>query len=174
MALTSHPLRLLLVAAACTWAAMVSGAEQKPPSTPQDPITEIGTLSCTLIGEGDGASAGVGRDMLCRFQVGTSGPEEVYVGSVQGVGKSELLFGRGAVLLSVKAPQSTRVTPGMLAQSYAVDAAASSAFAPLIGDQRRVIVLQPLMEQEGRVAEGRTQPDAVIILVELRLQSTPA
>lgn len=94
---------------------------------------------------------------------------------MQGVGKAELLFGKGAVLLSVKAPQSTKIAPGLLTQSYAVDAAVSgSAFAPLIGDRRRLIVLQPLMEQEGRVAEGKSQPDAVIILVELKLQSTPA
>lgn len=153
----------------------MSGAEQKPAATPDDPMTTIGTLTCNLTGEGDGASSGVGRDMICRFQPGRHGPEEVYTGSVQGVGKADLLFGKGAVLLSVKAPRSTEIAPGLLAQSYAVDAAASgSALAPLIGDKKKLIVLQPQMEQEGRVAQGKSQPEAVIIVVELKLQSTPA
>ncbi|NJO24204.1 MAG: DUF992 domain-containing protein [Sphingomonadales bacterium] len=153
----------------------MSGAEQKPAVAPDDPMIIIGTLTCNLMGEGNSASSGVGREMICRFQPGLHGPAEVYTGSVQGVGKADLLFGKGAVLLSVKAPQSTEIAPGLLAQSYAVDAAASgSAFAPLIGDRKKLIVLQPQMEQEGRVAEGKSQPEAVIIVVELKLQSTPA
>ncbi len=153
----------------------MSGAEQKPSAAPGDPMTTIGTLTCNLTGEGNGASSGVGRDMICRFQPGLRGPVEVYTGSIQGVGKADLLFGKGAVLLSVKAPRSTDIAPGLLAQSYAVDAATSgSAFPPLVGDKKKLIVLQPQMEQEGRVAEGKTQPEAVIIVVELTLQSTPA
>jgi hypothetical protein len=166
---------LLALSGSLLWAAAVSGAEQKPTVAADDPMTVVGTLTCNLTGEGDGASSGVGREMICRFQPGLNGPVEVYTGSVQGVGKADLLFGKGAVLLSVKAPRSTEMTPGLLSQSYAVDAAASgSAFAPLIGDRRKTIMLQPLMEQEGRVAEGKSQPEAVIIIVELTLQSSPA
>lgn len=166
---------LLALAASFLWAPAVSAAEQKPTAAPDDPMTTIGTLTCNLTGEGDGASSGVGREMICRFQPGMQGPVEVYTGSVQGVGKADLLFGKGAMLLAVKAPRSTKIAPGLLAQSYAVDAAASgSAFAPLIGDKKKLIVLQPQMEQEGRVAEGKSQPEAVIIVVELKLQSTPA
>jgi hypothetical protein len=175
-----HSIGLALLAASCAWASAVPGAEQKPATSPDDPMREIGTLTCTLLGEGDaGASSvtgsGAGREMQCRFQVGTLGPEETYTGTVQGVGKAELLFGTGAVLLAVKAPQSTGPVPGLLAQTYAVDAGASAnAFAPLVGDKKRTIVLQPLAEKEGRVKEGKMQPEAVIILVELRLQSSPA
>ena len=37
----------------------------------------------------------------------------------------DLRFGRGAVLLSIKGPASTEIGPGMLTQTYAVDAGAS-------------------------------------------------
>jgi len=168
-------LRLLLLAGSCAWTAAVSGAEQKPTVNPDDPMTVLGTLTCSLTGTGESASMGVGRDMICQFQPGQRGAQEVYTGSVQGVGKSDLLFGRGAVLLSIKGPASTEMGPGMLTQTYAVDAGASGgAPAPLIGERNQLIVLQPLAEQEGRVAAGKTQPDAVIIRVELTLQSTPA
>ena len=173
MAHKSYMLKLLLLAGSCAWTLAVSGAEQKPTTSPNDPLTELGTLTCSLMGEGEGASSGVGRDMICRFQPGHRGAEEVYTGSVQGVGKAELMFGRGAVLLTIKGPTSTEMAPGMLTQTYVVDAGASgSASAPLVGEKNNLIVLQPLAEQEGRVAAGKTQPDAVIIRVELTLQST--
>jgi hypothetical protein len=166
---------LLVLAGSCAWALAASGAEQKPTPNPEDPMTVIGTLTCSLTGAGDTASMGTGRDMICQFQPGQRGAEETYTGSVQGVGKAELLFGRGAVLLSIKGPASMELGPGMLTQTYAVDAGASGgAPAPLIGETNKLIVLQPLTEQEGRVAAGKTQPDAVIIRVELTLQSTPA
>ena len=153
----------------------MSGAEQKPTANPDDPMTVLGTLTCSLTGAGEGGSTGIGREMICQFQPGQRGAEEVYTGSVQGVGKADLLFGRGAVLLSIKGPASMEMGPGMLTQTYAVDAGASGgAPAPLIGERNKLIVLQPLAEQEGRVAAGKTQPDAVIIRVELTLQSTPA
>jgi len=171
----SHMLRLLLLAGSCAWAAAVSGAEQKPTTSPDDPMMVLGTLTCSLTGAGESASTGIGRDMICQFQPGQHGAEEVYSGSVQGVGKADLLFGTGAVLLSIKGPASTEMAPGVLTQTYAVDAGASgSAPAPLVGEKNKLIVLQPLAEQEGRVAAGKTQPDAVIIRVELTLQSTPA
>jgi len=171
----SHVLSLLLLAGSCAWTATLGIAAQKSITGPEDAMTILGTLTCSLIGEGEGASSGVGRDMICEFQPGQQGPGEVYTGSVQGVGQADLLFGRGAVLLSVKGPASSDVTPGMLTQTYAVDAGASGgAPAPLIGERNKLIVLQPLAELEGRVAAGKTQPDAVIIRVELVLQSTPA
>lgn len=174
MAHKSHILRLLFLAGSCAWTATAGVAAQKPITGPADMMTEIGTLTCSLAAaEGEGASAGVGRDMICRFQLGQQGPQEVYTGSVQGVGRTDLLFGTGAVLLSVKMPASIDATPGMLTQTYAVDAGSSGgAAAPLTGERNKMVVLQPLAEREGRVAEGKTQPDSVIIRVELTLQST--
>lgn len=172
---TSNLFRVLLLAGVCASAGSATHAAQKSITGPEERMAVLGTLTCSLTGQGEGVSSGVGRDMVCRFQPGHRGPEETYVGSVQGVGKGELLFGTGAVLLSIKGPASTEVAPGMLAQTYAVDAGASGgAAAPLIGEKNKQIVLQPLAEQEGRVAAGKTQPDAVIIRVELTLQSTPA
>lgn len=166
---------LLLLAGSFALTGAVSGAEQKPTTNPDDPMTVIGTLTCSLTGEGEGTSGGMGRSMICRFQPGQQGPEETYTGSVQGVGQANRIFGTGAVLLSVRGPASTEVSPGMLTQTFAVDAGASgSAPAPLVGERNKLVVLQPLAEQEGRVAEGKTQPDAVIVRVELTLQSTPA
>ena len=49
-----------------------------------------------------------------------------------------------------------------------------SASAPLIGETNSAIVLQPLTREEGRVAAGRIRPEAVIVMVELKLRSTPA
>jgi hypothetical protein len=173
MAHKSNLLRVLLLTGVGALAGNTTHAAQI--TAPEERMAVLGTLTCSLTGQADGVSSGVGRDMLCRFQPGHRGPEETYTGSVQGVGKGELLFGTGAVLLAIKGPASTEVAPGMLTQTYAVDAGASGgAPAPLIGEKNKQIVLQPLAEQEGRVAEGKTQPDAVIIRVELTLQSTPA
>lgn len=175
MAHKSNLLRMLLLAGVCACSVAVASAAQKPITGPEDQMIVLGTLTCALTGEAEGVSSGMGRDMLCTFQPGHRGPEETYIGTVQGVGKGELLFGTGSVLLSIKGPASTEATPGMLTQTYSVDAGASGgAPAPLIGEKNKLIVLQPLAEQEGRVAEGKTQPDAVIIRVELALQSTPA
>jgi len=175
MAHTSKLLSLVLLAGVCASSVGVAHAAQKSITGPEDQMVVLGTLTCSLTGEVEGVSSGMGRDMLCTFQPGHRGPEETYVGSIQGVGKGELLFGTGAVLLSIRGPASTEATPGMLTQTYAVDAGSSGgAPAPLIGEKNKLIVLQPLAEQEGRVAEGKTQPDAVIIRVELTLQSTPA
>lgn len=166
---------MALLAGVSVCGVAVVSAAQKPITGPEDQMIVLGTLTCSLTGEAEGVSSGMGRDMLCTFQPGHRGPEETYVGSVQGVGRGELLFGTGSVLLSIKGPASMEATPGMLTQTYAVDAGASGgAPAPLIGERNKQIVLQPLAEQEGRVAEGKTQPDAVIIRVELTLQSTPA
>ena len=167
-----HILGLVFLVASCSWANLAPASSSK---NADDPLIEIGSLTCTLLGGRDGSTSGVGRDIVCQFQPGDAGPEEVYVGSLQGVGRAEMLFSKGAVLLSVKVPASIPVTPGMLAQSYAADAGSSgSASAPLVGDKNKQIVLQPLMEEVGRVAEGKTQPDAVIIQVDLSLQASSA
>ena len=172
MNLKRHMLGLLFLVASCSGASAVPGSAQE---NPEDRIIELGTLTCSLMGLREGATSGIGRDVICQFQPGDAGPEEVYVGSLQGVGRADLLFGKGAMLLSVKAPASVTATPGMLSQSYGAAAGASgSTPAPLVGEKNKQIVLQPLIEEVGRVAEGKTQPDAVIILVELTLRSIPA
>lgn len=149
-----------------------ASGQQAPP--PQATLTVLGTLSCDVAAESDANPAAQTRDLLCHFRPGAQGPEETYVGTMQGIGQTKRLFARGAVILNVKAPASTAIVPGMLQQAYSADAAPGAAAAALVGDRNRTIVLQPLAEEEGRVAEGKSQPDAVIIVVELTLRSSPA
>ena len=140
-----------------------------------DGVIVVGTLTCSVGGEAEAANpAAQGRGILCRFRPGTDGAEEVYVGTMQGVGQAKAIFGRGAVMLAVKAPASTAILPGLLQQSYATDAGPGGAAPPLVGERNRSIILQPLAEEEGRVAAGKTQPESLIISVELTLRSTPA
>jgi hypothetical protein len=122
----------------------------------------------TACGETEAAAASPAAQGGALDQAGTEGAEEVYVGTMQGVG------GRGAVMLAVKAPASTAILPGLLQQSYATDAGPGGAAPPLVGERNRSIILQPLAEEEGRVAAGKTQPESLIISVELTLRSTPA
>jgi hypothetical protein len=135
-------------------------------------------LTCGFGGEAkaadDTSAAAQGRDVICQFRPGNNGAEETYVGTMQGVGKADKLFSRGAMIMAVKAPLATRIAPGMLQQTYSADATPRAAATPLVGDRNQRILLQPLNEEEGRVAKGKLQPDAIIVLIELRLQSSPA
>lgn len=137
----------------------------------------LGTLTCGLgaqMQSGEANAAAQGREVRCQFRPGDDGAEEIYVGTMQGIGKSDTLFGRGTVIMAVKAPLMTPISPGMLQQGYSADATRRSASAPLVGDRNQRILLQPLNEEIGRVAQGKQQPDAVIVLIELKLQSSPA
>jgi hypothetical protein len=167
----------LLIAGVSVAAVLSSAAwSREMPIPPLSKMEVVGTLTCSLGGESkawDANPAAQGRDVLCQFRPGDRGPEETYVGTVQGVGKASVLFARGAVMMSVRAAVA-EASPGMLQQSYSADAAPKGAAVPLVGDRNRDIVLQPLHEEEGRVARGDRQLDAAIILIELRLKSSAA
>jgi hypothetical protein len=151
------------------------GTASPAPAPVQEAVIVLGTLTCSLGGESGVKSVGQGRDMLCRFRPGSRGAEETYVGSVQGVGQTKVLFGKGTMMLAVKGPASTDLAPGLLQQAYEADATTGgSAAAPLVGARNRSIVLQSLAEEEGRVAAGKTQTDAVVILIELKLDASAA
>jgi hypothetical protein len=163
-------LGLLALAGACAWASF-GNAAQDPLTAPDNRVVVLGTLTCSLMGGG----SDTGRDVRCAFRPGDQGPDEIYVGTVQGIGQTKLLFSRGAVILAVKGPAATQLSPGLLAQRYAVDATASgSGLAPLAGERSKNIMLQPLAEEEGRVETGKTQAEAVLISVELELETAPA
>ena len=138
-------------------------------------MTAVGTLTCSLGAENKSGinPAAQGREVLCRFLPNGDAPTETYVGTVQGVGKADALFAGGAILLSVRAP-SAGTAPGMLQQSYSIDAAPKGTSPPLVGSRTTNIVLQPLKEEVGRVARGDVTPDSMIVLLELRLQSSSA
>lgn len=171
-------LSALLVGAACA-AGLVSGVAwgRDTPVPPAGTMAVVGTLTCGLGAEmqsGEANAAAQGREIRCQFRPGDNGAEETYIGTLQGVGKSASLFGSGAAIMAVKAPMSMTISPGLLQQAYSADATRRSASAPLVGDRNTRIVLQPLNEEEGRVAKGKQQPDGMIVLIELKLQSSPA
>jgi hypothetical protein len=148
-------------------------------ATPVQAVPQLlGHLTCTVIGKPDTETAGPaqGREVLCQFRPGASGPEELYVGTLQGAGQTKALFGKGTVVLAVKSSGSTDVTPGMLEQSYAPEASATTGgAAPLIGDKNKSIQLQAMFEKEGGASAGKSEiPEAVIVLVELKLKASPA
>jgi hypothetical protein len=136
----------------------------------------LGYLTCTLAGQDDPATPGQGRDALCHFRPGRSGPEETYIGTLQGLGTPQSLFGKGTIILAVKGSSTADVIPGMLEQNYSADATKTSAASiPLIGDTNKELSPQPMTEEEGRVAKGGDKtPDAAIVLIELRLHVSPA
>jgi hypothetical protein len=162
---------LALAGACCLLGGPASGREGRPPR--EAPVT-LGTLTCSLSEEANAGPAAQRRDILCQFRAGSRGSEETYAGTLQSVGQAEALFGRGTVMLEIRGPASLSIVPGLLQQVYAAEASAVSAAAPLIGQTNNAIVLQPLTKEEGRVAAGKTRPEAAIIMVELKLISTPA
>src|SRR5262245_45624995 len=100
-------LKLLLAASVCGLSLLaIARAAQSLPD--RDPVIVLGTLTCTVGGEAQSANpAAQGRDVICHFRPGSDGAEEVYVGTMQGVGQAKTVFGRGAVMLAVKVPAST-------------------------------------------------------------------
>lgn len=162
---------LALAGASCLLVGPADGREGRPSA---EALTTLGTLTCSL-SEGAGAGqTGQARDILCRFRAGSLGTEETYSGTMQSVGQAEALFGSGTVMLEVKGPAALGIVPGLLQQAYAVEASSVKAAAPLFGETNSAIVLQPLTKEEGRVAAGKTRPEAAIITVELKLKATPA
>src|SRR5262245_9645925 len=135
-----------------------AASRQAAPS--HEALTELGVLTCSVGVGTDAASGAQGRDVLCHFRLGRHGSEETYSGTLQGVGQTEALYGRGVVMLAVKVGATTAVAPGMLQQAYSTgEASPSNVAAPLVGEANRTIVLQPLLEEEGRVTAGKMRSD---------------
>src|SRR5262249_39538565 len=113
---------------------------------------EIGVLTCSLAESEDANSAGdktSGTDVrriVCVFRPANSGPEEVYQGAVQIIGQDHDLLAGRAIIWIVKGPTTMR-SPGMLQQTYAVDASAAPGHAPpLIGETNSSIILQAMAD----------------------------
>lgn len=134
--------------------------------------TTLGILTCGL-GRADAGPAQT-RDILCQFRFGRAGSYETYTGTVRSVGRTEDLYGKGAIMLAVKGPASTEMVPGLLEQAYSAEGSAVSAAAPLVGQANGTLLLQPLIEEVGRVAAGKARPDVTIVAVELKLKASPA
>ena len=117
---------LLLVALVC--AGLPAAAQE---------LADIGNLTCSLAGQSGSpdTEAGVGqaRDMLCTFKPAARGAEETYTGTLQSAG-DERPLDKGVLMWTVRGPAATEIQPGLLQQSFTVDAAAAAnQIAPLVG-----------------------------------------
>jgi hypothetical protein len=159
----------LLGLIALTWVALPASAQE---------LAEIGHLTCSLAEQSGSpeTEAGIGqaRDMLCTFMPATRGAEETYTGTLQSAG-DERPFDKGVLMWTVKGPAATEIQPGLLQQSFTVDAAAAAnQIAPLIGE-KGPIVLQAAKKEMQQVPEAESaKPTTVIISIVLKLKSSPA
>jgi hypothetical protein len=147
------------------------------PASAQE-LAEIGNLTCSLAEQSGSpdTEAGVGqaRDMLCTFKPAARGAEETYTGTLQSAG-DERPLDKGVLMWTVKAPAATELQPGLLQQSFTVDAGAgANQVAPLIGE-RSPVVLQAAKKEMQQVPEAESaKPTTVIISIVLKLKSSQA
>ena len=147
------------------------------PASAQE-LAEIGNLTCSLAEQGASpdTEAGVGqaRDMLCTCKPAARGAEETYTGTLQSAG-DERPFDKGVLMWTVKGPAATEIQPGLLQQSFTVDAGtAATQVAPLIGE-KSPIVLQAAKKEMQQVPDAdSSKPTTVIISIVLKLKTSPA
>jgi len=145
----------------------------------QQALWELGTLTCSLASETQRTPSepAQGREALCQFRVGDRGAEETYVGTLQIIGQDTVPSGRQTIMLIVKAPISKTAASGLLQQTYsAVAPVMVGKQAPLVGENDGSIVLQPASPQSDwpSMALGQSKRATTIMVVELRLKSSPA
>lgn len=147
----------------------------------QDVRAQIGLLTCGLTKSEDvqsGADAAPlrqTRELLCTFRPTNSAPEEIYTGTLQSVGLEP--SDERAMIWVVKGTRETVGSPGLLQQVYAADVAANPGYSPpLIGESNMSIVLQTLADEQAPASADKKQQItiAVVVLITLRLKSTPA
>lgn len=142
----------------------------------ENAYTEVGVLMCVL-GEPGQAAAGETlsaegtREALCTFMA-TSGEEETYTGSAQGISIST---DRRSTLIWVVRAVSGVAEPGALQQVFATDAkTAADQKAPLIGEKNSNVVLHSMADEtEGSASapEKPTPTGFVILKLELTLKT---
>jgi len=147
----------------------------------QEARVDIGLLICGL---GEGAEVESGGDaitretskMLCVFRPSNNGPEEIYLGAFQTIGKGLDPPQDRAMIWVVKASLATRQATGLLQQLYSADRSAPPPHPPpLVGETNSEIVLQALDDQQAQNnAEKRSDAAVTIVLVALKLLSSPA
>src|SRR5262245_61399891 len=143
----------------------------------QEARVDIGLLICGL---GEGAEAESGGDamtretskMLCVFRPSNNGPEEVYAGAFQTIGRGPDPSQDRAMIWVVKASPATQHSTGLSQQLYSAD---RSAPPPLVGETNSEIVLQALDDPQAlNSADKRSDAAVTIVLVALKLLSSPA
>src|SRR5262245_7038176 len=155
---------------ALLWAGLSASAQE---------LAEIGNLTCSLAEQSGSpdTEGGIGqaRDMLCTFKPAPRGAEETYTGTLQSAG-DERPFGKGVLMWTVKAPAATEIQPGLLQQSFTVDAGvAANQIAPLIGEKSPIVLQAAKKEmQQATPNTESAKPTTVIISIVLKLKSSPA
>ena len=159
-----------IVSAMCWYTSAACGAPNS---------IEIGVLTCTIGHVVDAAApdqksaANEAREMICSFRAPRAAGE-TYAGLVKAIRGTGALRENGALLWSVRAPVGTMYTPGLLQQTYAVDATTPSGQTPpLIGERNGSISLFTMAEkQEGSASkEKQPAPEFVVADVELVLKA---
>ena len=145
--------------------------------------TDIGVLTCGLIyieqspGGADAGALRQTRDMLCAFRPTNSGPEEIYTGTLESIGLEKELSENRAMIWIVRGLRGTVWSPGLLEQIYAADLAVNPGHSPpLSGETDVSIVLQTMADPKMPASADKRQQAtiAMVVLVTLRLKSTPA
>jgi Protein of unknown function (DUF992) len=147
------------------------------PASAQE-LAEIGNLTCSLAEQSGSpdTESGIGqaRDMLCTFQPATRGAEETYTGTLQSAG-DERPLDKGVLMWTVRGPAATEIQPGLLHQSFTVDAAAAAnQVAPLIGERTPIVLQAAKKEMQQAPDTDSAKPTTVIISIVLKLKSSPA
>lgn len=159
--------RFLIAAAALAWTTAAS-AEAPPRAT-------LGTLTCTLAasGEKQDMPPGEERAMRCAFKPAESGAEHVYTGTIRKVGAGEQLQGKLVLIWVVQGPANTKLTPGLIAQTYVggsrgQGASKGAASQGLVGERNSEIIMRPETPHAG----ADTGP--AVTVIELKLETIPA
>jgi hypothetical protein len=167
--------------AALIAAVLALGTHGVATASTQDVRTDIGVLTCGLthIEQTPGGAEALRQtlDMLCAFRPINSGPEEIYTGTLESIGLEQELSENRAMIWVVKASRGTVWSPGLLEQIYAADLAANPSHPPaLTGETNVTIVLQTMADPKVPAGTDRRQGAtiAMVLLVTLRLKSTPA
>jgi Protein of unknown function (DUF992) len=136
---------------------------------------EIGVLTCTIghivdtVAPDQKSAASEAREMVCSFRA-LGAPEETYAGLVKAIGGAGALPENKALLWSVRAPVGTVYTPGLLQQSYAVDATTPSGQTPpLIGERNGLISLFTMAEKQEGSASKENQPAPLFVIADIEL-----
>jgi hypothetical protein len=116
------------------------------------------------------------RELLCIYRPARYGPDEVYDGTLQGLGLDAELTENISMIWVVMGTGALARIPGVLEQVYAADASASPRFAPpLVGETNSLIVLQTLADEPARDNAGKKrQQIATVVVVVLKLKATSA
>lgn len=151
----------------------------RPMTWASQPHADIGFLMCSVgqgsQEQGDETTPRGAGELLCTFTPTASRPEEIYSATFQSAGSDDEVSAGRPMIWIVKAPSRLEMSPGLLQQVYAADAAAAVRHAaPLVGQTNASIVLQDITDARRLGGDSRRDADMAntVILLALKLRST--